>query len=202
MFEGKKRKYLCNLTSLPLNTALLYFVCSLWCPGSPFMHRKTWQNTWLPLHWILSPCVFNISLWSDSSGADLNTSLYGDQYVFIHTVIILFILMLERCISCWKSEYSHTFFSHLDISDCADIQILNKLLMSFPASFFFLSSPQKQISQPLKEAEWKSLNEKTHAHDCSLRNRSPFLSQCALPELCWLLGEREKDRRSKRVEIL
>lgn len=137
MFEGMKRKYHCNLTSLLLNTALLYFVCSLWCPGSPFMHRKTWQNTWLPLHWILSPCVFNISLWSDSSGADLNTSLYGDQYVFIHTVIILFILMLERCISCWKSEYSHTFFSHLDISDYADIQLLNKLLMSFPTSFFF-----------------------------------------------------------------
>lgn len=201
MFEGMKRKYLRNLISLPPNTALLYFVCSLWCPGSPFMHRKTWQNTWLPLHWILSPCVFNISLWSDSSRADLNISLYGDQYVFIHTVIILFILMLEHWISCWKSEDSHTFFSHLDISDYADIQILNKLLMSFPTSFFFFS-PQKQISQPLRETEWKSLNEKTHAHDCSLRNRSPFLSQCELPELCWLLGERGKGRRSKGMEIL
>lgn len=156
MIGGMKRKYLRNLISLPLNTALLCFVCSLWCPGSPFMHRKTWQNTWLPLHWILLPCVFNISLWSDSSRADLNTSLYGDQYVFIHTVIILFILMLEHW-SLAESQRTHTFFSHLDISDYADIQILNKLLMSFPTFFplpksRFLSLWEKQ----------KSLNEKTH----------------------------------------
>lgn len=157
MFEGMKRKYLCDLISLPLNTALLYFVCSLWCPGSPFMHRKTWQNTWLPLHWILLPCVFNISLWSDSSRADLNISLYGDQYVFIHTVIILFILMLEHWISCWKSEDSHTFFSYLDISNYADIQILNKLLMSFPTSFFF--SPKADFSASernrMEELKWE-----------------------------------------------
>lgn len=124
------------------------------------MHRKTWQNTWLPLHWILSPCVFNISLWSDSSRADLNTSLYGDQYVFIHTVIILFILMLEHWISCWKSEDSHTFFSHLDISDYGDIQILNKLLMSFPTSFFFFSfSPKADFSTSernrMEELKWE-----------------------------------------------
>lgn len=162
MLEGTERKYLRNLISLPPNTALLYFVCSLWCPGSPFMHRKTWQNTWLPLHWILLPCVFNISLWSDSSRADLNISLYRDQYVFIHTVIILFILMLEHWISCWKSEDLHTFFSHLDISDYSDIQILNKLLMSFPTFFFFFLPQKTDFSASernrMEELKWEDVH--------------------------------------------
>jgi len=154
ILEGTKRKYLSNLISLPLNTALLYFVCSLWCPGSPFMHRKTWQNTWLPLHWILSPCVFNISLWSDSSRADLNISLYGDQYVFIHTVIILFILMLEHWISCWKSEDSYIFLSlrhkWLRWHSCS------KQIANDPPHFFFFFLPKKQISRPWRETEWKT----------------------------------------------